>query len=208
MIYFFICTRPFDKIIRSSFFHSFFLCVRPFDQKLGSSLIYLFYLYTIIRPKLGVTLTLKFIIFLILPIFRLQYCLYISSTIFIVVLPSYFVHHIYGRAAHIFRISRAMRSLSPIFIWLQMLITCALHIRSKGHREPRNGVGTLVPAERLVGFELGIFRFCLQCLNPLGHSPLVIYTLMNEMVRKLFLLSFLVIQCRKKAIAALIRAAE
>ena len=91
-----------------------------------------------------------------------------------------------------------------------MLITCTLHIRSKGHREPRNGVGSLVPAERLVGFELGIFRFCLQRLNPLGHSPLVIYTLMNEMVRKLFLLgvSFLVIHCRKKAIAALIRAAE
>ena len=30
---------------------------------------------------------------------------------------------------------------------------CVLHLRPKGHREPRNKVGTLSPAERLVGFQ-------------------------------------------------------
>ena len=40
-----------------------------------------------------------------------------------------------------------------------ILITCVLHIRSGGHREPRCEVGSLSPAERLVGFEPGSFRF-------------------------------------------------
>ena len=48
---------------------------------------------------------------------------------------------------------------------------CVLHFRPEGHREPRNEVGSLSPAEHLVGFEPGAFRFLLQCLNPLGHSP-------------------------------------
>ena len=34
-----------------------------------------------------------------------------------------------------------------------MLITAFVHIRPEGHREPRNKVGSLSPAERLVGFE-------------------------------------------------------
>ena len=40
-----------------------------------------------------------------------------------------------------------------------MLIICILHIRPEGQREPRNEVGSLSPAERLVGFEPGTFRF-------------------------------------------------
>ena len=36
-----------------------------------------------------------------------------------------------------------------------MLITAFVHIRPEGHREPRSEVGSLSPAERLVGFELG-----------------------------------------------------
>ena len=65
-----------------------------------SSLIYLFYLYTTIRPKLGVTLTVKFILFLIVANFvsstafiflPLQSYPYISYTIFIEVLLLYFV---------------------------------------------------------------------------------------------------------------------
>ena len=32
----------------------FFICTRPYDQKFVSSLIYLFYLYTTIRPKIRV----------------------------------------------------------------------------------------------------------------------------------------------------------
>ena len=46
-----------------------------------------------------------------------------------------------------------------------------LHFRPEGHREPRNEVGSLSLAERLVGFKPGTFRFLLQRLNPLGHSP-------------------------------------
>ena len=135
MIYFLICTRPFDQIIGSSFIYYFFsarpfdqklgssliyifhlhttirqkymtflsfilsFCARLFDQKLVSSLIYFFYLYMTIRPKLGVTLILKFIIFLIEPILGLQYCLYISSA---TIIPLYFVYYIHRSAAFTF----------------------------------------------------------------------------------------------------------
>ena len=47
---------------------------------------------------------------------------------------------------------------------------CSLHFQPQGHREPRNKVGSQSPAEHLVGFEPGTFRFLLQHLNPLGHS--------------------------------------
>ena len=36
-----------------------------------------------------------------------------------------------------------------------MLITAFVHVRPEGHREPRSEVGSLSPAERLAGFELG-----------------------------------------------------
>ena len=52
-----------------------------------------------------------------------------------------------------------------------MLITAFAHIQPEGHQEPRNKVGFLSLAEHLAGFEPGTFRFLLQCLNPLGHSP-------------------------------------
>ena len=75
---FFMCTRPFDKNIWSSFINSFFcarpfdqklrstliyffICTRPFDQKLGSSLIYFFYLHTTIRPNYRVLFHLFFL---------------------------------------------------------------------------------------------------------------------------------------------------
>ena len=51
-----------------------------------------------------------------------------------------------------------------------VLITCVLHIRPEGHLGPRNEVGSLSPAEHLVGFEPTTFRLWLQRLNPLGHS--------------------------------------
>ena len=57
------------------------------------SLIYLFYLCTTIQPKLGAILTLKFIIFLIVPILCLryswQYCPYVSPSLFLAVFPRY-----------------------------------------------------------------------------------------------------------------------
>ena len=40
-----------------------------------------------------------------------------------------------------------------------MSMTCVLHIRPDGRREPRSKVGSLSPAECLVGFEPGTFRF-------------------------------------------------
>ena len=40
-----------------------------------------------------------------------------------------------------------------------MLITAYVHVRLGGHREPRNVIGSLSPAERLAGFEPGTFRF-------------------------------------------------
>ena len=48
---------------------------------------------------------------------------------------------------------------------------CVLHFRPEGRQEPRNKVGSLSLAERLVGIELGTFQFLLQRLNPLGHFP-------------------------------------
>ena len=51
-----------------------------------------------------------------------------------------------------------------------MLITYILHIRPEGHWKPHNVVGSLSPAEHLVGFEAGTFQFWSHCLNPLGHS--------------------------------------
>ena len=45
-----------------------------------------------------------------------------------------------------------------------------LHFLPKSHREPCSEVGSLSPAERLVGFQPGTFRFLPQRLNPLGHS--------------------------------------
>ena len=52
-----------------------------------------------------------------------------------------------------------------------MLITEFVQVWPESHWEPCNKVGSLSPAERLAGFEPGTFRFWLQCLNSLGHSP-------------------------------------
>ena len=52
-----------------------------------------------------------------------------------------------------------------------ILITSVLNIRPEVHRELLSGVGSLSPAERLVGFEPETFRFWSQRLNPIGHSP-------------------------------------
>ena len=53
-----------------------------------------------------------------------------------------------------------------------MLIIAFYLFRPEGHREPRNEVGSLSPAEHLVGFEPGtlILITTSQRLNSLGHS--------------------------------------
>ena len=38
-----------------------------------------------------------------------------------------------------------------------IIITCVLNIQPEGHREPRSKVGSLSPAEYLLGFEPGAF---------------------------------------------------
>ena len=45
-----------------------------------------------------------------------------------------------------------------------MLITCVLHIQPKGHRQPRNEVGSLSSGKHLVGFEWGTFWFWSQLM--------------------------------------------
>ena len=63
-----------------------------------------------------------------------------------------------------------------------------VHIRPKGHREPRNEVRSLSPAKRLVGFELGTFRFILQRLTPLGHFHHPIFIFKTTNCNNIFLL--------------------
>ena len=99
----------FDKnICLLSFILSLYTTIRP---KTSVVIDLFFYLYMTIRPKLGVTL--KFIIFLIVPIFCLQYCLYISSA---TIIPLYFVHYIHRSAALIFR---------ALYPWLYEARQCA-----------------------------------------------------------------------------------
>ena len=57
-----------------------------------------------------------------------------------------------------------------------MLITAFfVHIQPTGHQEHCNKVGSLSPAKRIVGFELGTFQFIMQHLNSLGHSPIILF---------------------------------
>ena len=83
-----------------------------------SALFFFFYLYMTIQPKLGITLILKFIIFLIEPIFCLQYCLYI---LFTTIIPLYFVYYIHRSAAVI---------VSVLYPWLYKALALELMIIS------------------------------------------------------------------------------
>ena len=94
----FICAWPFDRNIWSSLFHLFFVCARPFNQKLGSTLLYLFFVHDCSTKVTDHSYS-EFILFLIVAIFYLEYCLYISSA---TVIPLYFIHYIHRSAAVIF----------------------------------------------------------------------------------------------------------
>ena len=63
-------------------------------------------MHTNIWPKLGITLTLSSILFLVVSIFRLlyswQYCPYILYALLLAVVPLYFVHYINSSTAFIF----------------------------------------------------------------------------------------------------------
>ena len=67
-----------------------------FDKNIWPSFIYSLFVHDHSTKVRGHSYS---IISLLVPIFRLQYCLYISSVIFI---PLYFVHYIHGSAALIF----------------------------------------------------------------------------------------------------------
>ena len=100
------------------FVYSFF--VHDHSTKIRVLINLFFYLYTTIRPKLGVTLTLKFVFFLIVPIICLQHCLYISPA---TIIPLYFVDYINRRISYSYIsyvISMAIWSLSPL-LWFVAL---------------------------------------------------------------------------------------
>ena len=117
-IYYFFSARPSDQKLGSSliyilhlhttirqkyvtFFLSFILSLCTNIRPKFSVLINLFFhLYMTIRPKLRATLILKCIIFLIVPIFCLQYYLYIPSATIILL---YFVHYTHRSAALVLR---------------------------------------------------------------------------------------------------------
>ena len=94
--------KPFTNLKTSSAFslfcfgRRFFLCARPYDQKIGSSLIYCFPLYTtIIRQSQG-SLLLFYLFFSQMCQYFVcyihgRYCPYISITLFLAALPLYFI---------------------------------------------------------------------------------------------------------------------
>ena len=86
-----------------------------------------------IRPRLGVTLILKFIIFLIELISCLQYCLYISSA---TIIPLYFVYYIHRSAALIFR---------TLYLWLLSATIIPLYFVYYIHRSAALIFRTLYP---------------------------------------------------------------
>ena len=119
-----------------------------------SSLIYFFYLYMNIRPKLGVTLIFEFIIFLIEPIFSLQYCLYVSSA---TIIPLYFIYYIHRSAALIFR---------TLYPWVYEVLANFRRFNeyfALGNKSPvqrglfRNSAGDLLPTLDFLG---GLYNFC------------------------------------------------
>ena len=70
-----------------------------------------------------------------------------------------------------------------------VLIIVFLYNWPESHRASCNKVGSLSPAERLVGLESGTFRFWLQRLNPLGHSLQILGK--SQKKNKIFLHCFL-----------------
>ena len=86
----FISTRPFDNIIRRSFIYFFF--DHDHSTKIRVLINLISYLYTTILPNLEVTLTLWFMLFLIVLIFCWlyfwQYCFYILFAIYKAVLAT------------------------------------------------------------------------------------------------------------------------
>ena len=115
-IYYFFSARPFNQKLESSLIYIFHLRTTIGQKYMIFFISFILCLCTTIRPKIRVHITLyffctrlftkvtdhyysEFILFLIVAIFFLEYCLYISSA---TVIPLYFIHHIHRSAAVIF----------------------------------------------------------------------------------------------------------
>ena len=98
-------------------FHLSLLCARPFDQKLRYSLVVFLYLYTTIRPKLGRSHSYSLIYYF------LNYA-NISFSIFIAVLPLYFVRSVSGSTVFIFHPLQSQQCYSYISykIFMEVLL--------------------------------------------------------------------------------------
>ena len=136
-----------------------------------SALLFFFYLYMTIRPKLGITLILKFIIFLNEPIFCLQYCLYILST---TIIPLYFVYYIHRSAALI---------VSVLYPWLYKALALELIIISL------IGLGRTVIVERfkknnsLANIHITVDK--IDCCTPVPSGTILFQKLIQNLANKL-----------------------
>ena len=115
-IYYFFSARPFNQKLQSSLIYIFHLRMTIRQKYMIFFISFILCLCTTIQPKIRVHITLfffvhdcstkvtdhsysEFILFLIVAIFYLEYCLYISSA---TVIPLYFIHYIHRSAAVIF----------------------------------------------------------------------------------------------------------
>ena len=138
-IYSFFWARPFDQKLGSSliyffhlhttmiFFFSFILSLCTTIRPKNRVLINLLFLFVHDHlPKLGITLTLLFILFLDVSIFRLLYSCQILPLyfrpLFLAVLPLHFVRYIHSSTTYIFRTLYSLESCSYILYAVSMAI--------------------------------------------------------------------------------------
>ena len=139
---YFICTRPFDKKLGSSLIYFFRLHTTNRQKYMIFFLSFIHFLCTTIRPKdrvfinlvflfvhdhstkLGVTLTLLFILFLGVPIFHLLYSWQI--------LPLHFIHYVHNSTTYFFRSVqyihwRAVLIFRTLYPWLYEVLAMVFY---------------------------------------------------------------------------------
>ena len=89
------------------------------------------------------------------PLWGIQYFIFIF-----LFLASIWLHH--GQLMAIIEEAASLTDVNHL---------CFTYLTQRSRGDPHNEVGSLSPAEHLVGFEPGTFQFWSQHLNPLGHSP-------------------------------------
>ena len=175
LFYSFFSARPFDQKLGSSLIYFFHLHTTIRQKYMIFFLSFILSLCTTIRPKnrvlinllflfvhdhltnLGVTLTLLFILFLDVSIFRLLYScqimpLYFRS-LFLAVLPLYFVRYIHSSTTYIFRTLYSLESCCYILYAVSMAIwrlrRCSTAVRC-----------SVVPCSRFPGFTVCLLQIC------------------------------------------------